>query len=129
MVSSVQVILYVASQPASRDFYSQVLQRSPALDVPGMTEFELPGARLGLMPESGIARILCPALPHPDQGQGVPRCELYLQVDDPEAWLQRSLQAGARPVSPVQARDWGDLAGYVADPDGHVLAFARKLTG
>ncbi len=127
MVSSVQVILYVASQPASRDFYSQVLQRSPVLDVPGMTEFELPGVKLGLMPESGIARILCPALPYPNQGQGIPRCELYLQVDDPEAWLQRSLQAGARPVSPAQERDWGDLAGYVADPDGHVLAFARRL--
>lgn len=124
MLSKIQIILYVASQSASREFYAQLLQQPPTLDVPGMTEFELPGVKLGLMPETGIARILCPALPHPDAGQGVPRCELYLLVDDPEVWMQRALQTGARLVSPVQPRDWGDRAGYVADADGHVLAFA-----
>lgn len=126
MLSKIQIILYVASQSASRDFYAHLLQQPPTLDVPGMTEFDLPGAKLGLMPETGIARILCPALPHPDQGQGIPRCELYLLVDDPESWMQRALQTGARLVSEVQPRDWGDRAGYVADSDGHVLAFAAE---
>jgi uncharacterized glyoxalase superfamily protein PhnB len=28
-------------------------------------------------------------------------------------------------LSPVTRRDWGHRAGYVADPDGHVVALAE----
>lgn len=123
MIASVQVILYVGSQPAARDFYRGLLQAEPGLDVPGMTEFALPGCRLGLMPEAGIKRLL-PALPEPVSG--VPRCELYLVVDSPEEWLARAVSLGATQLAGVGARDWGHRVGYASDPDGHVLAFARE---
>lgn len=117
----------MADQTRSRDFYRAVFGFDPVLDVPGMTEFELgPRLKLGLMPENGIARIVAGPLPHPADGTGIPRCELYLAVDDPDGALRRALGAGAVPVSGLAPRDWGDLAGYVADPDGHVIAFARK---
>lgn len=119
-------ILYVASQEEARRFYEALLGGAPRLDVPGMTEFELPGGLLlGLMPEAGIRRLL-PALaeaaPHP---AGPGRCELYLAVDDPQAWLCRALAAGAVLLDEVRPRGWGDEAGYARDPWGHVLAFAR----
>lgn len=120
-------ILYVRDQQASRDFYAKVLQLEPTLDVPGMTEFELNGAAfLGLMPEAGIRRLLGEAIDDPALAGGRPRCELYLPVDDPQAYFDRLVAAGGRLLSPVQARNWGDDAGYGADPDGHVVAFARK---
>jgi len=122
LIDRVQVILYVASQPVARDFYRALLQAEPSLDVPGMTEFDLPGCKLGLMPAAGIQRLL-PTLPEPLPG--VPRCELYLHVDSPEQWHRRALALGATERSPVAPRDWGDEAGYVSDPDGHVVAFAR----
>ena len=78
----VEFILYVADQQVSKAFYSTVLAQDPSLDVPGMTEFELPGCKLGLMPGAGIARIISGPLPHPESGTGIPRCELYLLVDD-----------------------------------------------
>lgn len=122
-------IFYVADQQRSRDFYRQVLGREPALDVPGMTEFKLTEtASLGLMPEDGIARILGEAVPHPRDGSGVPRAELYLPVDDPAERLAALVAAGGREVSPAAARAWGDLVAYGSDPDGHVIAFARKLS-
>lgn len=106
-------------------FYTAVLGHSPRLDVPGMTEFELSdGAILGLMPESGIRRLLGPALPDPATARGTPRSELYLLVGEPEPYLERALAAGARELSPILSRDWGHRAGYCLDPDGHVLAFA-----
>ena len=121
----VHFILYVADQRRSADFYRSVLGQDPTLDVPGMTEFELTqGAVLGLMPEDGIARLLGPAIAHPSSAQGAPRSELYLIVDDAAAVHARALEAGAQEVSPVSARDWGDIAGYSLDPDGHVLAVA-----
>lgn len=125
--STVNLILYVRDQAAATTFYRRVLGE-PSLDVPGMTEFPLgPGTVLGLMPEAGIRQLLGDAIPDPAGGGGIPRAELYLRVDDPGTHHARALQAGARELSPLTARDWGDEAAYSQDPDGHVLAFARKL--
>jgi catechol 2,3-dioxygenase-like lactoylglutathione lyase family enzyme len=121
-------ILYVADQARSKEFYQTVLSITPSLDVPGMTEFDLGGScKLGLMPEKGIAKILGPSLPDPAAGRGIPRCELYLTVDDPQKYCDRALACGARLVSPLAPRNWGDQAVYLSDPDGHIIAFARKL--
>jgi hypothetical protein len=123
-------ILYVRDQRAAKEFYSAVLRVSPLLDVPGMTELPLgEGAKLGLMPEAGIHRLLAPALPDPAGARGVPRAELYLVVEDPAAYHARALRHGATELSPPAPRDWGDFAGYSLDADGHVLAFARRPGG
>ncbi len=121
-------IFYVADQAASAAFYARVLACAPRLDVPGMTEFALPGgAVLGLMPEAGIRRLLGPALPDPAAARGTPRAELYLLLDAPAAYHARALDAGATELSPLQPRDWGHAAAYSLDPDGHVLAFAAEI--
>lgn len=121
-------ILYVHDQLTSTTFYARVLGYPPRLNVPGMTEFALTGgAILGLMPESGIRRLLGPRLPDPANARGIPRAELYLLVDEPAAYLERALAAGAAPLSPLQPRDWDHLAAYCLDPDGHVLAFAAEI--
>jgi lactoylglutathione lyase len=108
-------------------FTRKVFAAQPVLDVPGMTEFELrSGTKLGLMENDRIAKIIAPPLPHPGKASGIPRCELYLYPADPQACIERALEAGAVLVSPFEERNWGDRAGYIADPDGHVLAFAEK---
>jgi len=119
-------ILYVKDQAASADFYQRVLDRQPRLNVPGMTEFALTdGSVLGLMPAAGIKRFLGDRLPDPAQANGVPRAEVYLRVDDPAAYHERALTLGATEMDGLAHRDWGDIAAYSLDPDGHVLAFAR----
>ena len=128
MINQCEFILYVSDQEKSCDFYKKVLRLDPVLHVEGMTEFELSGGtKLGLMPEKGIAKILGSKMPEPSTGNGIPRCELYLYVNDPAAYIKRSIEAGAVEVSPLESRAWGDIAGYLADPDGHVIAFAQKL--
>ncbi len=122
-------ILYVADQARSTAFYEQVLGIAPRLNVPGMTEFNLPsGATLGLMPESGIKALLGNRLPDPVLGRGIPRAELYLVVDEPTSFHSRALVAGAIELSSMQARNWGHIAAYSLDPDGHVLALARPVS-
>ena len=123
----VEFIIYVSYKNRSRDFYEAVLQKQPNLHVPGMTEFELnENCKLGLMPESGIARIIGEALPHPATGNGIPRCELYLFVKDPSEACQWVIENGGKNISAVAPRNWSHTVGYVSDPDGHVLAFAQK---
>ncbi len=120
-------ILYVKDQEASTRLYAEVLQRKPTLHVPGMTEFTLQeNTKLGLMPEEGIARIISPPMPHPQQGSGIPRAEVYLIVSDVEAYYKRALQAGMKNISGLEIRNWGDTACYVADADGHIIAFAER---
>lgn len=120
-------ILYVKDQKRSTDFYRAVLRIEPCLDVPGMTEFKLDeGCVLGLMPEAGIKRLLGAKLPDPAAANGVPRSELYLVVDDSSEYYSHALQSGAVPLSEPVLRDWGDVAGYCLDLDGHVLAFAER---
>lgn len=121
-------ILYVADQKRSRDFYAAALGLEPRLDVPGMTEFALPGGGvLGLMPEAGIRRLLGDTIPDPAQANGVPRAEIYLLTKDAIADHNRALRAGARELSPPQPRSWGHFTAYSLDPDGHILAFAHSV--
>ena len=121
-------IFYVRDQEVSTKFYTHTLGYEPILHVPGMTEYELsPNSYLGLMPASGIKNLLGNTLPDPTVGDGIPRSELYLKVDNPEGYHSRALEAGAKELSPMQPRDWGDLAAYSLDLDGHVLAFAKTI--
>jgi catechol 2,3-dioxygenase-like lactoylglutathione lyase family enzyme len=123
----VHLILYVGDQVAATSFWQVVLDCPPSLDVPGMTEFAL-GAQvvLGLMPEAGIRSLLGPSLPDPAAAHGIPRAELYLVVEDAAAYHARAQAAGARQLSPLSPRSWGDEAAYSLDPDGHVIAFATR---
>lgn len=121
-------ILYVKDQQRSRDFYRAVLQIEPYLDVDGISEFELaPDCILGVMPAAGIKRILGDALPDPAGADGIPRGEIYLQVEDAQAYHDRALASGAKELSPLMLRNWGEEVAYSLDPDGHVLAFANQV--
>lgn len=127
LINHFEFILYVSNQEKSRDFYQILFQQKPSLDVPGMTEFTLNEfVKIGLMPNDGIAKIISPVLPHPTSGNGIPRCELYLQVENIESIFEEAKQAGATEISPITLRDWGDCVGYLADFDGHVIALASK---
>lgn len=127
MTTQLEFILYVSNQEKSRNFYQILLQQKPSLDVSGMTEFTLNDfVKIGLMPNDGIAKVITPKLPHPTSGIGIPRCELYLQVDNIETIFEEAKQAGATEISPITLRDWGDYVGYISDFDGHVIALASK---
>lgn len=129
-INRIHTILYVHDQQASTSFYQQLLRQEPALYVSGMTEFCLSDCCvLGLMPNEGIAKILADHMPHPSLGSGIPRCELYLYVDDVLTTFQHALQLGAKLISPISDRNWGDTACYFADLDGHIIAFAQKTVG
>lgn len=127
-MNEVEFIIYVSDQMKSKVFYEKLLQIEPSLNVPGMTEFKLSeNVKLGIMPESGIAKIISNNLPHPKKGNGIPRCELYLKLKNPNEYIKRGIALGGKEISKFQDRDWGDKVGYISDPDGHIIAFAEKI--
>lgn len=120
-------IFYVRDQQASSAFYRKLLGQEPILDVPGMTEFQISAESvLGLMPERGIKRVLGNTITDPETTNGIARAEIYLTVSSPEEYISRAINAGGKLLSEVSVRNWGDRAGYIADLDGHVVAFAIK---
>ncbi len=122
-----ETILYVNDQEASSRFYQRIFRAAPDLDVPGMTEFILAdNCKIGIMPNKGIAKILAGKTPDPDKGNGIPRCELYLYVDNLQHEFDNAVKGGAEMISPILIRNWGDKVCYFADPDGHIIAFAEK---
>lgn len=128
MINQVQFILYVKNQEESTFFYEKILQRKPILNVPGMTEFILSeNTKLGLMPNDGIAKIISKTLPHPNLGVGIPRCELYLYIENLKSLYFKIKTLNVQIVSELSNRDWGDNAFYIADLDGHIIAFAEKI--
>lgn len=121
------LILYVSNQVKSTSFYTNLLQKQPILNVPGMTEYQLNKfTKLGLMPEDGIAKII-QNMPHPNLANGIPKCELYLFVDDVEKTFKKAIKLGAKNINLPKQRDWGDFVGYVSDSDGNILAFAKRI--
>lgn len=119
------IILYVENIQTSRRFYEDILGFKPRLDAGSYCELDLGGIGLGLMPKA--------ALPHflGDRGgrpwmDGAPRCELYLLTEQPASIINKLEKAGAKLLSPLAMRPWGDEVVYFEDPDGHVLAVARR---
>lgn len=114
-----ELILYVADQRRAAGFYAAVLGSEPSLDVPGMTEFDLGGATIGLMPAADMAELVPGVVPGTGQ-----RCELYLRRPDAAEVLDRVEPAGGTLLQRLAPRPWGETVAYALDPDGHVLAVA-----
>lgn len=124
-VRHVLTILAVRDVRVSAAFYAAAFGWNRVVDAPVYAEFALPGGqRFGVYDRDGFARNTG-ALPCPVPAGATSPAEVYLHVDgDLAAAVDRALAAGARVLSPLAPRDWGDDAAYLADPDGHVLVLA-----
>lgn len=121
------IILAVGDLPRSLRFYREAFGWPQRVDMPVYAEFDLPdGLRLGLYERETFGLNIGRAPFSPPAGE-LTATELYLYAEDAPALVRRLEAAGARRLSPLSARDWGDEAAYLADPDGNVLAVARPL--
>ena len=119
-MEAAEFILYVADQARATAFYRHVLAAEPVLDVPGMTEFDLGGGTLGLMPAADMEDLLARQI----RGGTGQRCELYLRRADAPGALARASAGGGKLLDGLRDRSWGERVGCALDPDGHVLALA-----
>ncbi|MHC4821316.1 MAG: VOC family protein [Planctomycetota bacterium] len=118
-------VIAVSDVERSARFYEQAFGWKRGADFPVYVEFRTPEGRgVGLYERETYATHTggAPTVPPPG---GVSPVELYLWCDDAHAAVDRALGAGARLLSAVAPRNWGDETGYVADPDGTVIALAK----
>jgi catechol 2,3-dioxygenase-like lactoylglutathione lyase family enzyme len=118
------VIVAVEDLPRSLAFYRTVTMWAVPVETPVYAELLSPnGFRLGLYDRRGFGRNIG-RVPEPIAGP-VATTELYLYVDDIAASMTRARDAGASLLDDPSDRPWGDHVGYMSDPDGYVVAFAR----
>lgn len=123
-----QVILAVDDVERSVDFYERAFgwPRNPKIEYTNYVELLEPhGGCLGLFERGAFERTAgAKAAPKPN---GQTATELYVRVEDVEPAMERLEAAGARPLAPLRVKEWGEEAAYYADPDGNVVAVARRL--
>jgi PhnB protein len=111
--------LAVSDAAAAIDFYCHVFGAVERVRMPA------PGGRIGHAElQFGDSLLMLadefPAVGHlsPESVGGTP-VTLSLYVEDVDAVFQRALDAGAKPVRPVQDQFYGDRSGGFLDPFGH----------
>lgn len=98
--------------------------------------FDVAGSHLFTFQNGKIKNRRVSISPKPDESQvanlkatdlSVTSTEIYFRTDEPHIYVSRLEQVGARALSPLTLRDWGDEAAYFADPDGNVIVVARSV--
>lgn len=125
-IQLLETILYVNDQQASAVFYTKLFRQDPDLNVPGITEFQLSAnCKLGWCPIKALQKYFR-IKHHIPTRNGIPRCELYFYVEDIQLEFDNATKIGAKLISPIEYRNWGDKVCYFTDIDGHIIAFAEK---
>lgn len=120
-------ILAVEPLAQSVAFYRAAFAWPKAVETPVYVELALPGGqRLGLYDREAFGRNTGQVPARVPAGE-LSTTELYFYADDLEAAVAALVAAGARCLSPLGPRAWGDEAAYFADPSGNVLVVAGAL--
>lgn len=127
-VHHVLTILAVADLERAVRFYCDGFGWLPRVETPVYVELGLPDGRgLGLYKRDGFARNTGQVPMAVPEGQ-TGGTEIYLHCDDLHTVIKHVEAAGARKLSELAPRDWGDEAAYYADPDGNVVVLARPAS-
>ncbi len=121
-MTKIHFILYVQDQARSTAFYAQVLACQPSLNVPGMTESTLAeNTILGLMPLSGIKRLL---------GERLPDVHVKGDFSMPDVIGPDFITLQVRNLE-VSRRFYADVIGFKPSPEvrPNAAAFATKPIG
>jgi catechol 2,3-dioxygenase-like lactoylglutathione lyase family enzyme len=126
-LEDVQVIFSVDDLDRSLEFYERAFgwPRNDAIDYSEYVELLTPdGGALGLFDREGYAATV--GAPPADVAEDrVAPSYLYVRVDDVRAASASLEAAGARRLSPLRGRSWGEEAAWYADPDGNVVAVGQ----
>jgi catechol 2,3-dioxygenase-like lactoylglutathione lyase family enzyme len=125
----VQVIFAVTDVARSAESYERAFGwlRNPLVDYASYVEFLPPdGGAVGVYERGAYAEEVGAEPVEPADARVAPGY-LYLRVEDVEATVAALEEAGARPLSPLAERAWGEQAAWFADPDGNTIAVAQRI--
>lgn len=125
-IRHVLTILAVDDPVRAATFYRGVFGWPVQVEVPVFIQLALPdGTGVGLYERHAFAANTG-IVPAPVAAGASSATELYFLCDDVDGVIGRLGAHGARELSPLSSRPWGDEVAYFRDPDGNVIAVARS---
>jgi lactoylglutathione lyase len=130
-VSLGYVILYVKDVAKALAFYETAFGLTQRFfqDDNGQAygELETGATRLGFA-SLKLAKANLPQPPITTSPTGAPlAAEIALVTSDVDALYARAVTAGAIAYAKPAAKPWGQIVGYVRDPDGHLVEICSPL--
>jgi PhnB protein len=125
--TSVTPYLIIRGARRALEFYQQAFGATPRLCLPspgggiGHAELAIGSSVIMLADEFPGMDARCP------QSLGGSPVSLLIYVEDVDATYARALAAGATPLRPLENRFYGDRAGQVQDPFGHIWTLASRV--
>ncbi len=121
-------IAYVPDVEATIAFWEEAfgLKRRMVVEGGEYGELETGATRLGFAAEYMAGRhgfAIRPNRPHDDPAG----FEVALVTEDVQAAFASAVAAGAVPVSPPSQKPWGQIVGYVRDPNGVLVELCSPL--
>jgi uncharacterized glyoxalase superfamily protein PhnB len=113
-----RIAIPVSRIELSREFYEAVLGFEVDDTVPTRLYFHCGDVILALIDWTVEGR---------DNLQPTPD-NVYFATSELDALYERAVSAGARIVSPIETRTWGERSFYCLDPDGNQLCFVDDST-
>jgi len=120
-------IIAVSNLERSTQFYSKIFRWKVFLQEEAVTIFELPDKQHFMLYRKESFALNPGQKPHMVPESSITATEFYFQTQNLEEIIQRLESYGARLLTPLAERTWGDEAAYFSDPDGNVIAVGRPL--
>ena len=126
------VVLYVADLPATLAFYQDAFDLPARFVHPNRQYAELDTGTVTLaFTQDELSTTALADLPggyHPNRPDRLPPgLDLAFATDDVDAAWARAIAAGARVVSPVVVKPWGQRVGYLRDLNGVLVEIGTPL--
>lgn len=128
-VSLGYVILYVKDVPAAVEFYEQAfgLERAFVHESQSYGEMQTGATKLSFV-SLDLAKLNLPKAPVVTKPTGAPPAsEIALVSVEVGALFARAVKAGAVAVAEPAPKPWGQIVGYVRDPDGHLVELCSPM--
>jgi uncharacterized glyoxalase superfamily protein PhnB len=122
-------ILYVDDVEASLVFYEQAfgLVRRMLDDEKSYGELESGSTRLAFAASSFVRRMLPIEIGPFGPPPAAAPCELGMVAGDVDVAFRQALAAGAMSVKSPETKPWGQIVGYVRDPNGFLVEICSEL--
>lgn len=120
------LILAVRNLERSVKFYREAFGWTQVVDTRVYVEFDVSNnQRLGLYQREGFG-LNVGRVPFEIPQDELAGTEIYFYVEDINESILSLSRAGAKELSALNLRDWGDEAAYFADLDGNVIVVAHR---
>lgn len=121
------VIVYVPEVPKSVQFYEKAfnLKLRYIDNSRKWAEFDTGSTTLAFTPEDQReVKLRGGTTPSPSPPQNV---EIAFNVDDVHASFKHAVEHGATPVASPESKPWGQVSGFLRDPDGIVIRLGSHV--